>query len=198
LALIPLVAAHALAAPSTGEVVARVGSTAVRSSDLDPPPGWTETRSGLDHDEWLALTRARRLEQRVVASLRKEFCRDHGCELTADEKRKVRATLKKLEDAKATDIGRERKTIEKMFLSMAAAKKFHKALYERYGGEVISQVLGVNAVGAYRRWLEDEERRGRFQITNAALRDDFYRAVSGYGGGRPTPEQARDAFARIP
>ncbi len=60
------------------------------------------------------------------------------------------------------------------------------------------QVLGPNAVGAYRSWLEDEEARGRFQIARPELRVDFYKAVSGYGGTPVSSEEAAEIFNNAP
>jgi hypothetical protein len=204
--------ACALAAPPTAaeprpgtcsgdEIVARVLSIRIHSYELDPPPG-TPRNEGFSSDAaWTEHVRARQLEGRIVEPLRKEFCRDHDCELSPEDTRQILDLLKRGEekthanDADATPLPRGAR---EMLLQMMANRKFHKALYERYGGEVISQVLGPNAVGAYRRWLEDEESHGRFEIMTPALRDAFYEAVSGYGGGRMAPEEAREVFSHMP
>ena len=202
-------AASALAAeapaapPSDEEVVARVLSIRIRAKDLDPPPG-TPRNAGFSSDaDWTAHVRARQLEGRIVEPLRKEFCREHHCELSPEDTSKILHQLKAGDhasaDARAAAAELDTPQAREMFLQAMANWKFHKALYERYGGEVISQVLGPNAVGAYRRWLEDEEKRGRFEIMAPALRDAFYeKAVSGYGGGRVPPDEAREVFSHAP
>jgi len=193
--------------PSGDEVVAHVLSIRIRSDELDPPPGMARNQGFSSDAAWTEHVRARRLEGRIVEPLRKEFCREQHCELSPEDTRKILDQLKLGEEKMRADQAARRTdpdasaldpAAREMFLQMMANRKFHKALYERYGGEVISQVLGPNAVGAYRRWLEDEESRGRFEITPPALRDGFYKAVSGYGGGRVPPEEAREIFSHMP
>ncbi len=52
--------------------------------------------------------------------------------------------------------------------------KINKSLYEKYGGMVIHQQLGTEAVGAMQRWLEENEKAGRFAIVDPELRSAFY------------------------
>jgi hypothetical protein len=53
--------------------------------------------------------------------------------------------------------------------------KVSKALYQRYGGEVIFQQANpMEPVGAMRRFLEEQEKAGAFQIYNADERTRFY------------------------
>jgi hypothetical protein len=79
-----------------------------------------------------------------------------------------------------------------------ATWKFHKALHEKYGGEVIMQVTGPNAVGARRKWLEDEEAQGHFHIFAPDLRVAFFDAVSAYGGRPISAEDAGKVFDQPP
>jgi len=88
--------------------------------------------------------------------------------------------------------------VEDMTRSWVGGWKFHRELYAKYGGKVISQVMGPNAVGARRRWLEDEEAKGSFHIAAPALRKAFYKAVSGYGGGTISHKEATEAFNNPP
>jgi hypothetical protein len=57
---------------------------------------------------------------------------------------------------------------------MVGSWKFQRSLYRRYGGTVIYQQLGIEAVGAMRRWLEEHESAGRFAILDPQLREDFW------------------------
>jgi len=53
--------------------------------------------------------------------------------------------------------------------------KVSKALYQRYGGEVIFQQANpMEPVGAMRRFLEEQENAGAFQIYNAEDRKQFF------------------------
>lgn len=53
--------------------------------------------------------------------------------------------------------------------------KFQKHLYDRYGGgRILWQQAGVESFDACRTWLEDNERRGEFRITDRKLRSTFY------------------------
>lgn len=59
--------------------------------------------------------------------------------------------------------------------SMVLQWKVSKALYQRYGGEVIFQQANpMEPVGAMRRFLEEQEKAGAFQIYNADERTRFY------------------------
>ena len=81
---------------------------------------------------------------------------------------------------------------------LIGAWKFHAALYAKYGGDVIWQAFGPNAVGARRRWLEDEEKSGHVTFVSPLLRSAFFAAVSAYGGNPISPAEAAEAFAHPP
>jgi len=57
---------------------------------------------------------------------------------------------------------------------MVGSWKFQKSLHQRYGGMVIYQQLGIEAVGGMRRWLESHESAGHFAILDPQLREDFW------------------------
>lgn len=79
--------------------------------------------------------------------------------------------------------------------------KTNKALYEQYGGRIIFQQGGPEPLDAYRRFLEEAQARGEFEITNPALEGEFWRYYrddsihSFYPAG--SPEEKR-AFADPP
>jgi hypothetical protein len=59
--------------------------------------------------------------------------------------------------------------------SMVLQWKVSKALYQRYGGEVIFQQANpMEPVGAMRRFLEEQEKAGAFEIYDAGERKRFY------------------------
>lgn len=59
--------------------------------------------------------------------------------------------------------------------SMVLQWKISKALYQRYGGEVIFQQANpMEPVGAMRRFLEEQEKAGAFEIYDAGERKRFF------------------------
>jgi hypothetical protein len=64
---------------------------------------------------------------------------------------------------------------ERMADFMLGPWKFNRALYRKYGGTVIWQQAGIEAVGAMRAWLEEHEKAGHFQILDPEMQDEFWR-----------------------
>src|SRR6185295_11036376 len=194
------VAAEASAGEATADKPARVVAATVLSARIyadELGPSADDESDGTVHDErWRANIRARRLESRIAGPLARRFCGEQGCSLTRAELRALRTTFGKglceVADESGGSPESDEKTrdavqgrcghMEGMLRDWAAGWKLHKALHKKYGGRVIMQTLGPNAVEARRRWLEDEEASGHFQIADSELRADFYEAVSGYGG----------------
>jgi hypothetical protein len=53
--------------------------------------------------------------------------------------------------------------------------KFQLHLYKRFGGgRLLWQQAGIEAFDAMRNWLETQERKGNFKITDPKLRNEFY------------------------
>jgi hypothetical protein len=74
--------------------------------------------------------------------------------------------------------------------------KFQRRFYDRYGGgRVMYQQAGLEAFDAYRRWIESEEQKGSFRITDPKLRVSFYRYWKRNDGAFLTdPDQLRKLF----
>lgn len=53
--------------------------------------------------------------------------------------------------------------------------KLNRALYQDYGGRIIFQQGGPEPLDAYRRFLEERQRKGAFAILNPELEDAFWR-----------------------
>ena len=53
--------------------------------------------------------------------------------------------------------------------------KVNKALYEKYGGRVIFQQAGVEPLDAYRDFLREQEKKGKFQILDKQYEPGFWR-----------------------
>ena len=65
--------------------------------------------------------------------------------------------------------------LRQMPREMVLQWKVSKALYQRYGGEVIFQQANpMEPVGAMRRFLEEQEKAGAFEIYNAEDRKRFF------------------------
>ena len=158
--------------------VATVLSAPIYADEIEPSPGELESLVSEGGGEGArGHLRARALEGKIVEPLRRRFCAEHGCEPTGEEM----AVVNKMLGTASTPSGAEsqhsssppnatgepRTGAPKQAVSEGAAGveedmtrnwvggwKFHRELYAKYGGKVISQVMGPNAVGAYRRWLE--------------------------------------------
>jgi hypothetical protein len=53
--------------------------------------------------------------------------------------------------------------------------KINQALYQEYGGRIIFQQGGPEPLDAYRRFLEERQARGDFEILNADMETQFWR-----------------------
>jgi len=69
--------------------------------------------------------------------------------------------------------------------------KFQKHLYDTYGGgRILWQQGGLEAYDANRKWLEDLEAKGEFQITDETLRTLFYKYWNSQDGSPFLTEDA--------
>ena len=187
---LPIADAHDV--PS-GTVVATVLSQSIYADQLEPTAAERQAIGTNRDGRSIASLRARRLEALIVTPLRKLFCANHDCQATPEEMRAFAGFMAASTATNGSD-AHERRDARRMARNFIETWKFHKALQGAYGGEVIWQVLGPNAVGARRRWLEAEESAGHFRIFTTDLRTAFYEAVEGYGGNPVPAEEATDAF----
>ena len=176
-------------------VIATVLSVPVRADEIEPSSeevreidrSLSPDASEADRAKRIASLRARRLEARIAGPLGKRSCAEHACEPTRQE----------IEAMRDIAVGRtagapDDETIRDWIWTW----NFHRALHEKYGGQVIMQTTGPNAVEARRRWLEDEEANGEFRIGDSDLRAGFFEAVSAYRGN-PIADPA-EVFAHPP
>jgi hypothetical protein len=69
----------------------------------------------------------------------------------------------------------DREWTEEMATGMIEQWKIDRALYKQYGGDVIFQQMNpYEPVGAYRRFLEDEQKAERFAIYDKELEEKFW------------------------
>lgn len=114
-------------------IVATVLGDPIYADQLESSPG----------EDPKANLRGRRLERVIVAPLQRRFCVTHDCEPSAEQIRAFVDGMASENDSEPLD--------GEIAHDFVGTWKFHKALYEKYGGAVIWQVLGPNAVGARRK-----------------------------------------------
>ena len=79
--------------------------------------------------------------------------------------------------------------------------KVQRSLYQRYGGRVLYSSLGFNiAIDAMKRFLQEEEKRGAFEIFDPDMRAAFWRDVADetWADGVATGRSADEFFATPP
>jgi hypothetical protein len=88
----------------------------------------------------------------------------------SDEFKELQAQKKGLERKREGGDSRPRSII------LARQRKFHQHLYDQFGGgRALETTQGVEAFDAQKKWVEDQERLGAFQISDAGLRETFYK-----------------------
>lgn len=159
-------------AVDSGRVVARVMGHSITLGQLDDPDAKI---AGIDFSPGeRSLTEAQKAEQRehrlssvIWKLLREDYYRKNRVVATQAEMNAFARALFK----KRTARGAERMLAE----SAVKGWKFDRALYKQYGGTVIFQQSNpFEPVGAYRRFLEEHERKGSFEILDPALRQSFW------------------------
>jgi len=89
--------------------------------------------------------------------------------ITVDEKRRFDKKNRKLQLEYKED------SIMSFLLSLAECDKIERHLYKTYGGGRIRyMMMGSTAFDATHKWLEDQEKKGHFKITDPKLRIAFY------------------------
>jgi hypothetical protein len=79
--------------------------------------------------------------------------------------------------------------------------KINKALYEHYGGRIVFQQGGPEPLDAYRKFLEESQARGDFEIVSGPLETGFwryYRDDSIHSFFAPGSPEEQEAFAAPP
>lgn len=92
---------------------------------------------------------------------------------TSDKFNELQSQKQNLERKLAGGDSRPRATI------LARQRKFHRHLYNQFGGgRALETTQGVEAFDAQKKWVEEQERLGAFQISDAGLRETFYQCWS--------------------
>jgi heat shock protein HslJ len=85
--------------------------------------------------------------------------------------------------------------------SMIRQWKLNRALYQRYGGRIIYQQLGPEPLDAYRRYLEERQAAGDFEIHDKSFEAQFWRYFTNdamHDFYPPGSEEAARAFTTPP
>lgn len=167
----------AIAPMQPGPVVDRSGRPAA-DAGRGEPVAWLK-------DRYLYAGDVKRgsLRDLIAGPLFADYVREHRLEPTAGQ---IASFLKFSAEANKEEAGASR---DAEGLSAAEAASIEreltagfvkqwlldKSLYEKYGGRVIFQQMNpMEPVGAYRAFLEEHERRGTFEILDAAEREKFW------------------------
>jgi hypothetical protein len=73
--------------------------------------------------------------------------------------------------------------------------KLHRALYRKYGGTVIWQQAGIEAVGAMRTFLEEQQKAGNLKIQDPQFENEFWKY---FRMKHPAELKQADPFERPP
>jgi hypothetical protein len=79
--------------------------------------------------------------------------------------------------------------------------KLNRALYQQYGGRIIYQQLGPEPLDAYRRYLEERQAAGDFEIHDKSFEAQFWRYFTNdamHDFYPPGSEEAARAFTTPP
>jgi hypothetical protein len=129
---------------------------------------------------------AEELRYFVLKALTDRYARDKGIAVTQAERDAYIADLQAFvarERAKDPNTGSDmavesaddRAAREEIATGFITQWKVNRALYQQYGGRIVYQQGGPEPLEAYRRFLEENQARGDFQITDAALEASFWR-----------------------
>jgi hypothetical protein len=119
------------------------------------------------------------LESLIIPALYKRFSEQNHIVVTESE---IKSFNKKFDGfnpnkelANDSTTLQERKIMHDMAQSMVLNWKINKALYKKYGGDVIFQQANpLEPIGAERQFLQEQEKAGAFQILNAQEHTKFF------------------------
>ncbi len=148
---------------------------------------------------------AEELRYLVMKPLVDRYAAEKGVEVTPAETeayvRSVQAFLEKegiTQEAESAEDAAARREIGAAFVQQW---KVNRALYEQYGGRIIFQQGGPEPLDAYRKFLEENQARGDFEILDQGLEDAFwkyYRDDSMHSFFEPGSQEEAQAFASPP
>ena len=114
-----------------------------------------------------------------------------------DSLNELMATLEEMSAAANEDPQASQKDREQVAAAFIRQWKINRALFRQYGGRVIFQQGGAEPLDAYRRFLEAQEKRGRFAIADEVFAKkfwDYYRNDARHSFYPPGSVQAAQAI----
>ncbi|HEX5719591.1 MAG TPA: hypothetical protein VF179_25750 [Thermoanaerobaculia bacterium] len=139
----------------------------------------------------------KRAKEERIAGIRKKL---EAPALDPAERTRLTAELANWE---RSPTGRDAKAREAdpMISALAQNWKVQRSLYRQYGGRVLLSSFGFHvAIDAMRQFLQEEEKRGSFEIPDPDLRAAFWAAVADetWADGVTSGRGAEDVFATPP
>lgn len=157
--------------------VARVLTRQIFLKQIDPPAD--ELRDAKrkykpgEYQKWLLEYRADNLASAILSPLLRDYASAHGISATPDEINGfVRAVFADYPDKDKPDT---REVIRTLARDGVIQWKVSRELYKQYGGPVIFQQANpYEPIGAYRKFLEEQEKKKTFEIFDPELRQAFW------------------------
>ncbi len=115
---------------------------------------------------------------KLTKELKASSLSDQEREQKASELKAIESVLKATAQVKEMTKGIEdqmRPIRRQMAQQFVTSWKINKALYAKYGGRVVFLQTGVEPIDAYRDFLRDQEKAGRFQIIDKQYESGFWR-----------------------
>ena len=107
--------------------------------------------------------------ERIHAELQKQL-QEPG--LAAERRTELETTVTRFEELKDKKLGEPTRDFAR---TMIRGWKFDRALYRQYGGTVVGSMGGLTPLGAYKAWLEENERNGALVLLDTQLKEYFWR-----------------------
>ena len=158
-------------AATAEQPVARVLKENVFRVQIDPKSQEQKeakrTQKGTDYEKWFRDYQAERLVSFILNPLLREFVKAHKITASVGEINSMSHAVFKKRVARGAN-----KTLAE---AAVIQWKVSKALYQQYGGTVIFQQSNpYEPVGAYAKFLEEQEQKKAFEIFDPKLREIFW------------------------
>lgn len=158
-------------APASAQPLARVLRENISSRQIEI--GSQELREarrqykGAEYEKWVREYKADNLVSLILNPLLREYARAHA----------ISASVAEINAMSRAVFGKQiaRGAIRTLAEDAVIQWKVSKALYQQYGGTVIFQQSNpFEPVGAYQKFLEEQEQKKAFEIFNPELRQAFW------------------------
>ncbi|MCE9671070.1 hypothetical protein LY474_24980 [Myxococcus stipitatus] len=165
----------------SGKPVAIVLGREIRREELLPPEQTRKTEPPSSTPADREAVELMNLQRRLLQPLLKKYV----------EQKKLEPTKKELQDCTAAFVAMDERnkaenakipkadaaSSERICQGFVVAWKVQRALHRQYGGDIIFQQAGPEAVGAYPGFLEERQKAGDFQILDPDLSRRFWERI---------------------